>query len=168
MHVAAYRAVSSRLQAVDPPVCVVEFGSKNINGSVRPLFRGAAFTGVDVVAGPDVDVVADAASFTPEVAPDCVVCCEVLEHAENAQAIIKNAVRILRPGGLVIVTCASDGRQPHSAVDGGALREGEFYRNVPPSLLASWLADAGAVGEVEHSADNGDVYASARKVQKHG
>jgi hypothetical protein len=42
---------------------VLEFGSRNINGSVRPLFPYASeFVGVDLVDGPDVDVVGDAAS----------------------------------------------------------------------------------------------------------
>lgn len=164
MHAAAFRAVEKFLEGVAPPASVVEFGSKNINGSVRPLFRDAEYVGVDVVPGRGVDVVADAADFIPVVQPDCVISCEVLEHAENAQDIVTNAVDILSPGGMVIITCASDGRAPHSAVDGGPLREGEFYRNVPPQMLLLWLEMAGAeCVKVLHDAGCGDAYAMGFK-----
>ena len=61
---------------------VVELGARDLNGTVRDLFPSArGYTGVDLVAGPGVDVVADAADWRPrEPAPDLVVCCEVLEH----------------------------------------------------------------------------------------
>ena len=164
MHTAAFRAVEERLKSIDPPRSVVEFGSKNVNGSVRPLFRDAQFVGVDIVPGPCVDVVMDAASFKPALRPTCVVSCEVLEHAENAQDIVKNAVDILEPGGVVIITCASEGRAPHSAVDGGQLREGEFYRNVSPQQLLLWLELAGAERvKVAHDTALGDAYAMGFK-----
>ena len=38
---------------------------------------------------------------------------------------------------------AGHGRAPHSAVDGGPLRGGEFYRNVTADTLTGWLVDAG-------------------------
>lgn len=160
MHTAAFRAVEERLCGVVPPQMVVEFGSRNVNGSVRPLFPGALYVGVDVAPGSCVDVVADAASYEPVVKPSCVVCCEVLEHAENAKQIVTNAVNILEPGGIIIVTCASDGRAPHSAVDGGPLREGEYYRNVPPDELLRWLEEAGAERvQVTYNEACGDAYA---------
>jgi hypothetical protein len=42
-----------------------------------------------------------------------------------------------------IVTTATTGRAPHSAVDGGVLRAGEFYRNVSPEELNTWLGPFG-------------------------
>jgi hypothetical protein len=36
---------------------VLDIGSLDINGSVRPLFRGGTYTGIDVAAGPGVDIV---------------------------------------------------------------------------------------------------------------
>lgn len=160
MHSQAFRAVEERLKGLTPPRSVVEFGSRNVNGSVRPLFKGAMYTGVDVEPGPCVDIVMDAALFEPAIRPACVVCCEVLEHAPNAQAIVTNAVDILESGGVVIITCASTGRPPHSAVDGGPLRKGEFYRNVPPEELLNWLEKAGAERvKVAHNVECGDAYA---------
>ena len=160
MHVEAFQAVADFLQEAEPPKSVVEFGSRFINGSVRPLFRGASYVGVDIAPGPCVDVVADAATFKPALRPACVVCCEVLEHAENAKAIVANAVDILEDGGSVIVTCASTGRAPHSAVDGGQVQVGEFYRNVPPETLLAWLEEAGAERvKVLFDQGRGDAYA---------
>lgn len=68
-----------------------------------------------------------------------VVCCEVLEHSPRADQIVRNAIRMLAPGGVLLVTCATDPRAPHSAVDGNALRAGEWYQNVAQDSLRAWL-----------------------------
>lgn len=118
---------------------VVEIGSRDVNGSVRPIFAGHEYTGVDRASGPGVDVVGDGATFGEAGAYDLGLCCETLEHAANAADIVANLCRIVRPGGLLIVTCATDPRAPHSGVDGGPLRDGEHYANVPPACLLHWL-----------------------------
>ena len=68
----------------------------------------------------------------------------------------------LVPGGRLIVTCATDPRAPHSGHDGGVLRAGEHYRNIPETELKAWLADWADV-EIEVHADRGDLYATAVK-----
>lgn len=141
---------------------VVECGSRDINGSVRPLFGCDRYTGVDVVNGPGVDVVADFADWKPDTPVDAVVCCEVLEHAETAEALVTHALDMLEPGGRLIVTAAANPRTPHSAVDGGALRDGEWYQNIDPADLRRWLSSA-SWSTVEHNTDAGDVYAVAVK-----
>jgi SAM-dependent methyltransferase len=120
---------------------VVEFGSRDVNGSVRGLFTGADYTGIDTAPGPGVDVVADAATWVGKNF-DAVVCCEVLEHTPKGAAIVAAAGKSLKKGGVLIVTCATTGRAPHSAVDGAAVRPGEFYRNVTRSTFEKWLAAA--------------------------
>lgn len=122
-----------------PRRLVVEFGSRHVNGGVRDLFGLAAFVGVDIRDGPGVDVVADAADWTPDRPADVVVSTEVLEHTERAAELIVNAWRILRPGGTLIVTAAGPGRSPHSADDGGPISPGEWYRNIPAATLTRWL-----------------------------
>lgn len=159
MHAFAFAAVAQMLQLVPKPTRVVEIGSYDINGSIRHLFNGASFTGIDVVPGPGVDVVADGATYQPDEAPDCVVCCEVLEHAPNADAIVANAGWMVQRGGSVLVTCATGSRLPHSAIDGANLREGEFYRNVPKDDLVAWFKAAGLrVVDVLDRPDVGDLY----------
>lgn len=139
---------------------VLEIGSRNLNGSVRPLFTNAAsYTGIDIQAGPGVDIQADGATFIPTESPDVVVCMETLEHTDRAWAIVRNAAAMLSPGGHLLVTCATDPRSPHSGEDGGSLKRGEFYRNVPPDELVKWTVDAGLrVLDCEAHLDRGDLY----------
>lgn len=140
----------------------MEIGGRNVNGSVRPLFPDAPYVSVDVRPGPEVDVVADGATFVPEVPPACVVCCEVLEHTPAAEAICRHACAILAPGGHFIVTAAGEGRAPHSAIDGGPVRPDEFYRNVWVDDLRLWLQPFAAVAITQNPAA-GDIYAVAIK-----
>jgi len=118
---------------------VLDIGARDINGSPRSLFPNADYTGMDVTDGPGVDIVADATVWNPDKAYDVVVCCEVFEHTPGWPRIIGTAWRSLRKGGLFICTMAGPGRAPHSAVDGGRVREGEYYGNVDPDLLEKEL-----------------------------
>jgi hypothetical protein len=163
MHPAAFDFVTATIRAHGARGPVYEIGSRNVNGSIRGLFPDAeGYHGIDLVDGPDVDAVADAATYVPPVVPRTVVCCEVLEHADTAEQIVRQAARVLAPGGRVILTMAGPCRMPHSAVDGGQLRAGEFYRNVSPGVLRAWLSDFADVAVVENT-DAGDVYATAVK-----
>lgn len=164
MHLGAYAWVAQSLQMMPLPARVLELGSRNINGTPRPLLPGVRYVGVDLAPGDGVDVVGDAATFETITPFDLVLCCEVLEHAPAAAAIVASAVKSTAPSGHIIITCASDGRAPHSAVDGGALRDGEHYANVPAADLQAWLEGAGArVLQIESRPDRGDVYAFARR-----
>lgn len=138
---------------------VVEFGSRNVNGSVRPLFTGAEYVGVDAAPGPDVDVVADASTWTGK-GFDCVVCCEVLEHTPKGAEIVAAARKTLKKGGVFIATCATTGRAPHSAVDGAAVRPGEYYRNVTRPTFEKWLTDA-KFSSWDITVRDGDLYCTA-------
>lgn len=141
MHDQVRDFVADAVEAFGPFGSVIEFGSLDINGSVRPLFTGCRFTGIDLVAGPGVDVVADAATWTPAEHVDCVVCCEVFEHTPDWPALVDSAARALCDSGVLIVTCAGPGRGPHSAVDGNALRDGEHYANVTTDALREVLVE---------------------------
>lgn len=142
MHPEAYHFVRSALEQLPPRTRVVELGGRDFNGSIRDLFGDADYTSVDILAGFGVDVVCDAATFVPSEQPDTVVCCETLEHAANAEAIVDNALRMLAPGGVLLCTCATHPRAPHSAIDGLTVRPDEWYRNVSRDDLASWLRGA--------------------------
>lgn len=141
---------------------VLELGGRAVNGSVRPYFPGARYVSVDIRPGPEVDVVADATTYRPTGRFDCCICTEVLEHVPDPDGFVATAWGSLRPGGVLILTAACPPRPGHSAVDGGPLRPGEFYRNVAPDMLARWLVgwkDA----EIETHEDRGDIYAVAVK-----
>src|SRR6266536_5884803 len=94
---------------------VLEVGSLNVNGSVRPMVmaRGPSeYLGVDLVDGDGVDQVVDAvdlgATFGAD-SFDVVVSTEMLEHAEDWQRSICSMVSVLRPGGVLVITTRSRG-----------------------------------------------------------
>ena len=125
---------------------VVEFGSRNINGSARDVFSDLEWIGVDIAEGPGVDVVCDAATFKTDDIVSSVVCCEVLEHAANWKEIIRNAKRIADLQCVLVITCAGPGRKPHSAIDGGPLRPSEYYRNLSAAEIRCACLEAGFRG----------------------
>lgn len=139
MHVEAFKFVSR--YATNDRIDVIEIGSRDVNGTVRSLFPSAKWTGLDLYDGPCVDWVGDATQYQPRNPVDLVVCCEVLEHAEQWRQLIQGAASWIKPDGRMIVTCAGPGRNTHSAIDGGDLRAGEYYQNVTVGELcmaASW------------------------------
>jgi predicted methyltransferase len=164
MHQAAFNYVAKVVSKYTPPDGdVLEIGSRDVNGSVRGLFPGRRYIGSDIAPGDGVEIVASGADVTLPEPAAVVVTTETLEHAAGAEAICRNAYRLLQPGGVFIVTCAGVGRIPHSAVDGGPLRGGEFYANVSKADLSAWLSDFEAVS-IEENPEAGDIYATAVKV----
>jgi SAM-dependent methyltransferase len=147
----------------EPPTSVIEIGSRDINGTVRDFFPSAVYTGLDISPGRGVDIVADGSIWRPPEPVDCVVTTEVLEHAHGARYIIANAYRMLKTGGVFIATMAAPPRPPHSAIDGGGLRVGEYYRNVHERLLAHWVRSAGWQGFVIDDDTPTDIYVWAIK-----
>lgn len=139
---------------------VVEFGGRNINGSVREWIDAGDYLSIDVVDGAGVDLVADAAEWDGDAKYDLVVCCEVLEHTKAVAEILASAGRALRPGGTFVLTAACDPREGHSAIDGAELRDGEYYRNLKPAdLKVTW----GDVADIEWDRTAGDVRATIVK-----
>jgi SAM-dependent methyltransferase len=164
MHIEAFNFVATARGRLAPDVtklAILEIGSFNVNGSVRPLFAGAArYYGIDVRPGPDVDEVADAREWEGGEAFDVVVSTEVLEHVEDPERILAGAWRALKPDGILILTAAGPGRAPHG-VDGGEVGS-EPYANIDPEELRALLADWLDV-DIHFNAAAGDTYATARK-----
>nr|DAK61502.1 MAG TPA: Methyltransferase domain [Caudoviricetes sp.] len=141
MHAGAFEFVGK--YATTDALTVIEIGSRDINGSVRVHFPSAAWTGLDLHSGPAVDIVCDAIDYEPAQPVDLVVCCEVFEHCESWRDLIRKSFGWLKPSGRLIVTCAGDGREPHSAIDGGPLRLEEHYANISTDELAAAMQLAG-------------------------
>ncbi len=142
MHPEAYEWV--RAHATSEPVEVLDIGGRNINGTSRDHFPHAKrFTVIDIAEGPGVDVVADAATWTPDREYDVVVCTEVFEHTAVWPDICLTAYKACKAGGQLILTMAGPGRGGHSAVDGGPLRPDEYYGNVEPFRLREVLEECG-------------------------
>jgi len=133
-----YLAVGYFGLGVQKNLAVLEIGSYDVNGSIRSLFDTEHYVGVDLVAGPGVDVVADGQSVDyPDATFDAVLSCEVFEHNPFWQETFENMHRMLKPGGLLIMTCASRGRREHGTTrtspensTGTQSLEWDYYRNL--------------------------------------
>lgn len=108
------RLVKRGLPQFFTKVDVLEIGSLDINGSVRSEFLSANYIGVDVGVGPGVDLVGEGQLLDFSTGSfDVVISCECLEHNPFWVETVSNMFRMVRPGGLVIVSCATTGRPEH-------------------------------------------------------
>ena len=143
MHELAYQWVQAHAHRVPPRSRLLEVGALNVNGTTRGLFQTCIWTGIDLLEGPGVDIVADAATYYPDEPFDGVVCTEVLEHAKDPKAVVLNIGQVTKPGGVLILTCAGPLRDPHAADGSGPPHEGEWYENIEALDLRAWLQEAG-------------------------
>lgn len=133
---------------------VLEVGSKNINGSPRKYFWFCDYTGVDLSKGKGVDKVGAVNDFETFIGLDwqyeVVISTEMLEHDKEWVSSLKTMYELLKPNGLLLITCAAPDRQEH-----GTKRTSpqdspdttDYYRNIsaedfrsvlPPSLFTHY------------------------------
>lgn len=103
----------------------LEFGALNVNGDARDLWEQSTWVGVDCVAGRNVDVVCLAHEVPFQQAFDVVASFEALEHDPHWIETLRAMVRCVRPGGLIIGSCAAPGRGRHGTRD-RPHRDGSF------------------------------------------
>lgn len=112
---------------------VLEIGSYDVNGSVKPIFvtaGTATYVGVDVVAGPGVDVIAPAKSLPFDDASfDTIVSTEMLEHDATFWLSLAEMKRVLRPAGHLLLTARGNGFPYH-----GSGHFKDIYRFMPDSV----------------------------------
>lgn len=157
MHLEALQFIQKSFKRIvpfkEPDAYILEFGSKNINGSPKDVIQDqyeSLYYGIDIADGNDVDTIADAAEYKFDKKVDVIICAEVLEHTSKARQIIINASRNLLSSqknfghsyGFFIATMAGVDRKPHSAIDGGPLRLGEHYKNISLPELEEWVEAA--------------------------
>jgi tetratricopeptide (TPR) repeat protein len=123
---------------------VLEFGSYDVNGSIRPLFSPRKYIGIDLVDGPGVDVVISADQFKSPERFDVCISCECFEHNPVFLEAFRNMIEHACAGGLVIFTCASEGRPEHGTSrttpedSPGTVKHGwEYYRNLTEADFAA-------------------------------
>lgn len=93
---------------------VLEVGSLDLNGSVRRFFERCDYTGLDVGPGPGVDVVCGGQDYrAPDGSFDVTCSFEAMEHNPYWVETFNNMIRLTRPGGLVVMSCATFGRPEH-------------------------------------------------------
>ncbi len=134
---------------------VLEVGSLDINGSVRELFANCEYTGVDLQLGPGVDLACQGQLVEFSTGHfDTTISAECLEHNPFWRETVANMLRMTRPGGLVLISCATTGRFEHGTTrtnpDASPFTSAEkwdYYQNLTAgdleaSLnLSGWLSD---------------------------
>lgn len=118
---------------------VLEIGSYDVNGSLRNLFHDVdEYVGIDICAGPGVDLVGFAHEvLDPEARFDIVISAECFEHDSFWRETFLSMINAARPGGLIAFTCAGVGRPEHgtsrsdaSLSPGTSSAGSEYYRNL--------------------------------------
>lgn len=116
----------------------LEVGSLDENGSVRPILEPLmdSYVGIDMREGRRVDVVMDAndllSVFTPRTL-DLVVCCEMLEHAQDWKRALFNMKQLVSDEGYFILTTRGPGFPRHAYPD-------DYWR-FTPDLMRKAMGD---------------------------
>jgi autotransporter strand-loop-strand O-heptosyltransferase len=152
---------------------VLDIGSLDINGNNRFLLSGNYnYIGLDVGSGNNVDVIQVAHLYdAPNEQFDLIISTEVFEHDMFYERSIQNIIRMLKPGGAFIFTCASTGRPEHGTrkSDGSwaapLLAEiseewSDYYKNLTEEDIhqVKGFDEAFPDGMFEYSAYPGDLY----------
>jgi len=145
---------------------VLDIGSFNVNGGEVGYFTNCEIIGLDIGPGPGVDVVCSAHEYNEvDNTFDTIISCECWEHNPFYKESILNAIRMLKPGGAFIFTCATTGRPVHGTLSQDKIDQGrgltlqgntfdewvtmpnvsrkgwanEYYRNVTEEDIRSFL-----------------------------
>lgn len=119
MHASVRDWIAARLPLIERPR-VIELGSLDVNGSVRPLvgvLKPSEYVGVDLRPGPGVDVAGDVCSgFLQDRYGqfDIVISAETLEHVQTWPLFVHEMKRLAKPGGHILLTCRSPGFELHN------------------------------------------------------
>ena len=111
---------------------VVDIGSYDVNGSYKPFFDQPSwhYTGVDLAAGPNVDVVLSSPYKLPLAShsADVIVSGQAFEHIEYFWLTWLEMARVLKPGGMIFLLAPSRGYEHRHPQD--------CWRFYPDSYLA--------------------------------
>lgn len=151
---------------------VLDIGSLDINGNNKFFLTDCNYIGLDVGEGQNVDVVQVAHLYdAPNDQFDLIISTEVFEHDMYYEESVKNIIRMLKPGGAFIFTCASTGRPEHGTrqSDGGDAAPlltqiseewADYYKNLEQSdfIKISGFEEAFPDGIFEYNSYPGDLY----------
>ena len=159
MHKAQTDYVKKQLAKYKPSGTVIEIGSKDINGNNRAFLGDVNYIGIDLSAGPNVDVVAHFAD-TNYKNIDMILSTEALEHDCRWFDTLQNIYKSLKKGGVAIITAAGYGRPEH-----GTRRSHpqdspdttDYYRNITMSFVYAALHKF-EVNVVDVVEKGGDIY----------
>ena len=159
-NVRAIVRIAAETLAVAGPV--YEFGSFQVDDQIgladlRPYFRGRQYVGCDMRPGVGVDRIEDLSRLTlDDDIAGTIICVETLEHVFAVQRAIDEMLRVLAPGGVIVITTPFDFRLHDYPSD---------YWRLTPACLSRLLAPLAAamVGWQGLESDPHTVFAVACK-----
>ena len=117
---------------------VLDVGSMDINGNNRHLFGSCEYIGLDVGPGENVDIVCPVHLYMSKKQFDVIISTEMLEHDKYWVKSLRAMVRLLRSGGLLLITAACTRRREHGTTamsSGSSPHTNDFYKSVTCSDL---------------------------------
>lgn len=109
---------------------VVDFGSYNVNGCLKPIFKDCDYAGIDMSSGPNVDIVCtgDKTPFESD-SVDVVLSSSNFEHDDCFWMTFLEMARVVKPGGYIYINAPSSG--PYHGYPGDCWR---FYADAGKAL----------------------------------
>ena len=150
-------SVKEKLPHLFKGIKVLDIGSLDINGNNHYLFEDYTYVGVDLGEGKNVDVVSRGHEYKSEDRYDVVVSTECFEHDEYWVETITNIVEHLKPSGLFLFTCATDGRPEHGTKrtsPQAAPFVGDYYMNLTEDMIKKEIDLDTHFSEYEFSTNN--------------
>lgn len=149
---------------------VLDVGSLDINGCNKPHFTNCIYTGLDIGPGPNVDVISKGHEYqADDETYDTIISTECFEHDKYVEQTLQNIVRMLRPEGLFVFTCATTGRPEHgtrrtdtysSPLTTTVTQEedwGDYYRNLTEEDFKIMLDFDKVFSKYEFNVDGTDI-----------
>ena len=140
---------------------VLDIGSLDLNGNNGYLFEMCLYMGVDLAPGRNVDIVSKGHELAlPDETFDCIISTECFEHDCFYPQTLQNIIRMLKPGGLFLFSCATTGRSEHgtrrtSPSDAPLLMNfdewSNYYKNLTEDDIRSVLEVDGVFKEYQFS-----------------
>lgn len=149
------------LTKIPEPKKVLDVGSRDINGHLRDMFHPDSYTGLDMLEGQNVDVIANGHKmpFENQIF-DLVISFDTFEHDDEFWLTLKEMKRVLKKGGYMVIGVPSRRCPEHD-------HPHDYWRFMPQSVSLMFEGFEDIVTQVDHEAGpdiEDEIYGSGRKV----
>jgi len=123
---------------------VLGIGTFDVCGTENQYFENCDYAGLDLGAGPGVDIVCPAQEYNaPDSTYDVIISCECFEHNPFYKETIQNAIRLLKSNGMFLFTCATIGRPVHGtkSLEEECKKKWPNWKTMPNVARKNWDND---------------------------